>query len=240
MQYTILLLEDDMALAMGIEYALKGEGYNVVHAATIKQARAWLDNNTNLCNKGIAALFDVMLPDGNSFDLLKEYRRKGISIPIIFLTAISDEINVVQGLDLGADDYIAKPFRVRELISRLKAVLRRYEVNADSIITYGDLVVDMNTAKVYKKTDKDESVYLDLTAGEYKMLLYFLQNQGVILSRNLILEHLFDNNGNFIDDNTLSVYIKRLREKLGDTDKKHPYIKTVRGIGYIMEKENAY
>lgn len=233
-----LLLEDDEALAMGIEYSLLGEGYEVYRIASYKEGVEWLDKYKKDAN--YVALFDVMLPDGNGFDLLSLYRSKGVDFPVIFLTAVSDEINVVQGLDLGADDYISKPFRVKELLSRLNAVVRRYyrtNSQADShIVNYRDISIHEQTANVYKKNEKGELLPIELTPSEYKLLLYFVHNQGILLERNVILERLFDSNGAFVDNNTLSVYIRRLREKIGDNDKDSPYIKTVHGVGYIMEK----
>lgn len=254
----ILLVEDDMALSMGIKYSLENEGYIVESANSYQSGIEWMNNyiTTRTRNKihgikneqeNILGLFDVMLPDGNGFALLSEFKEHNIDIPVIFLTALSDEINVVQGLELGADDYISKPFRVKELMSRIKAVSRRYEKQSNKNektvvdnknIRYRDIEIDIRKAEVYKIVSEDKEL-LELTQNEYKLLIYFINNQGIVLNRNTILEKLFDSRGNFIDDNTLSVYIKRLREKIGDTDKDNPYIKTVRGVGYMMEKDNA-
>ena len=252
----VLLLEDDAALAMGIVYSLKNEGYEVEHIKSYAEGVKWLDMNKSNASE-IVALFDVMLPDGNGFDMLRAFQAQGVDIPVLFLTAVSDEVNVVQGLDLGADDYITKPFRVKELISRLNAVCRRYyrqkdtvkideacttageSKEKDGVFRYRDLSINTRTAIVMRTSDIGESINIELTPGEYKMLLYFIDNQGIVLERSRILERLFDSNGAFIDDNTLSVYIKRLREKIGDIDRNAPYIKTVRGVGYMMEKENA-
>lgn len=232
----ILLLEDDEALAMGLLYSLKKEGYNVTSIKTYKEGMDYLKKNQSFNN--LLCLFDVMLPDGNGFDLLLEYRKAGLNMPVIFLTAISDEINIVQGLDMGADDYITKPFKVKELLSRIKAVTRRYYSKdlskESSLIRYGNLLVDESKAEV--KLIGESELVLDLTPNEYKLLLYFLHNQGILLTRNNLLEKLFDNNGSYVDDNTLSVYINRLREKL---EHGKDYIKTVHGLGYIMEKENV-
>ncbi len=247
----ILLLEDDEALAMGIEYSLKNEGYTVERISTYQEGLLWLRQYIKNPVR-VAALFDVMLPDGNGFDLLQEFRRAGINIPVLFLTAISDEINVVQGLEIGADDYITKPFRVKELLSRLKAVIRRYDSTSGSkqpevrrqesdagVYRYRDLIIETNRASVIKCSAETEDACIELTSGEYRLLLYLVQNQGIVLERTRILERVFDKNGTYIDDNTLSVYMKRLRDKIGDTDKNVPYIKTIRGIGYMMERENA-
>lgn len=239
MPVRILLLEDDASLAMGIEYSLKSEGYEVTHISTFNEGKEYIskisDNENNLI-----CIFDVMLPDGNGFDLLDILRKNGCNVPVIFLTAMSDEINVVQGLDLGADDYITKPFHVKELMSRLKAVIRRYKigeaVNTEaSIIVYKDLIIDTLKAAVYKNNEDSERILLELTQSEYKLLLLFVNNKNVVLERDVILDKIFDSNGSFVDDNTLSVYMKRLRTKLGEAFMGKPYIKTVRGIGYIME-----
>ena len=243
MQFQILLVEDDDALAMGIEYSLTNEGYAVTVAKSCQEAYQYSakpDSNT-------LVLLDVMLPDGNGFEVLRKLRKEHFDGPVIFLTAAADEVNVVQGLDMGADDYIGKPFRVRELISRIHAVERRYQKaeikeqeqnKPASKIKYRDILVDTEQALVYK-TENDGMVKLELTPSEYRILLLFLFNQGVVLERNVILERIFDSRGTFVDDNTLSVYIRRLREKIGDTGKEEPYISTVRGIGYKMERESC-
>ena len=238
----ILLVEDDVALAMGISYSLKQEGYEVIHCDTYEKAVCKIDGLEK--GSSVLGIFDVMLPDGNGFDLLEHIRGEGSDIPVVFLTAMSDEVNVIQGLDLGADDYIAKPFRVRELVSRIKAVSRRYEINEDKkignlrnkFVRYKDLEIDISSAKTYKLDASGERKSLELTPNEYRLLMLFLENQGVTLSRNSILEKIFDGFGNYVDDNTLSVYMKRLREKIGDDGKDNSYIRTVRGVGYIMEK----
>lgn len=239
----IILVEDDEALAIGIEYSLKKEGYDVRRIADFKEGLEFIASNQPAVKRRLG-LFDVMLPDGSGFDLFKQLRASGDNMPVIFLTAMSEEVNVLKGLDLGADDYIAKPFRVKELIARIKAVSRRcYGLdteNSNSKIRYRKLVVDTQAMKTFviDKTSNQQKM-IELTANEYKLLLLFLNNQGVVLERKVILERLFDSNGNFVDDNTLSVYIRRLREKIDDNDKTVPYIKTVHGVGYIMEKEDA-
>ena len=192
-----------------------------------------------LLNEDIIGIFDVMLPDGNGFDLLKLMRKQGVDFPVVFLTAVSDENNVVQGLDIGADDYITKPFHVKELMSRLKAVIRRYrigenDISENHIFTYKDLIIDTHSATVYKEVESNREK-IELTHSEYRLLLLFLNNKNIVLERSVILDKIFDSNGSFVDDNTLSVYIKRLRIKLGEEYDGEPYIKTVRGIGYIME-----
>ena len=170
------------------------------------------------------------LPDGNGYEVCKEIKKQG-DYPVIFLTAFDDEVNVVMGLELGADDYITKPFRLKELLARIKSVLRRYSnQQADGVIHYKELSVQTNDAKVYKGEQE-----IVLTAMEYRLLLILLQNRGMILSRNNLLENLWDVSGDFVNDNTLTVYMKRLRDKIEDDTASPVYIKTVRGQGYLME-----
>ena len=227
----ILFVEDDLPLALGMEYTLKQEGFDVVHAKNLSEARVQYKNN-----KFDIILLDVMLPDGTGYELCKEVRGNS-EIPIIFMTACDEEGNVVMGLDLGGDDYITKPIRVKELVSRINAVLRRRgvapkkEENNNKIIS-GDITVELLKYRVYKN-DK----VIDLTTIEYKLLLLLIKNKGNVLERNLLLEKLWDSDGNFVDGNALTVYIKRLREKVEDDIKNPEYIETVRGIGYRWAKE---
>jgi DNA-binding response OmpR family regulator len=219
----VLLVEDDTTLAFGIEYTLKNEGFNVILAENLEEAR-----KAFRANKFDIILLDVRLPDGNGFEFCKEIRAIS-KISIIFLTSCNDEANVVMGLDLGADDYISKPIRIKELISRINAVLRRNnnEIDVASIIKSDDIEINILQGKV-KKRDKE----VILTSIEYKLLLTLIQHSEQILSRNTILENLWDIDGEFIDDNTLSVYIRRLREKIEDNASVPEHILTVRGIGY--------
>ncbi|MDU2993819.1 MAG: response regulator transcription factor, partial [Clostridium sp.] len=174
-------------------------------------------------------LLDVNLPDGNGYELCKEVRVDS-EVPIIFLTACDEEVNIVMGLDLGADDYITKPVRVRELVARINAVTRRKGVvskdTEDNKIIVRDIKVLPLKYEVYKGDEK-----LQLTSVEYKLLLLLIENSGNVLTRKTLLEKLWDIEGDFIEESTLTVYIKRLREKLKE-DKENPYIETVRGIGY--------
>lgn len=234
----IILVEDDNALALGVIYALKAEGYEVCHSTNVKDAIKSIEENKN-SDEELMALFDVMLPDGTGYDLIQYVKDNDIYLPIIVLTAMAEEVNIIQGLDMGADDYIAKPFRVRELMSRIKAVSRRY-YGADikkneNIIRYRSLLIDINAACVYSIKDGEKRL-IELTSNEYRLLLYFIKNQGIALTRATILSNIFNGYSDFVDDNTLSVYIKRLREKIEDNDKENPYIKTIRGIGYMLEK----
>lgn len=220
----ILLVEDDVTLAMGIEYSLKNEGFNVKTVGKIKDAKEKISNSHI-----DIILLDVNLPDGNGYELCKEIRVDS-EVPIIFLTACDEEVNIVMGLDLGADDYIAKPVRVRELVARINAVARRKGVlskdKEDNKIIVKDIKVLPLKYEVYKGEEK-----LQLTSVEYKLLLLLIENSGNVLTRKTLLEKLWDIEGDFIEESTLTVYIKRLREKLKE-DKINPYIETVRGIGY--------
>ena len=218
----ILLVEDDVTLGMGIEYTLKNEGFEVINKKSLKEARENLLDNINLI------LLDITLPDGNGFDFCKEIRRD-LDTPIIFLTACDEEANIVLGLDLGGDDYLTKPIRIRELIARINAVLRRREKKKldNRIIRFGDISINPLRCEVKKLGEK-----INLTSGEYKLLLYFGENIGQVLSRKQLLENLWDIEGDFIEEKTLTVYIKRLREKLGEKN----YIQTIRGLGYKLNK----
>jgi DNA-binding response OmpR family regulator len=219
----ILVVEDDRTIAMGLEYSLKHEGFSVTVRHDVASAEACLAGNAF-----DLVLLDVALPDGTGFDLCRTIRSRS-QTPVIFLTARDDEVNIVMGLDIGADDYVTKPFRVRELISRIKSVLRRTKQDAvrASAITLGDVVIYVDQARV-TKGGRD----IPLTAMEYKLLLTLASHSGQVLTRNQILENIWDIAGEFVNDNTLTVYIKRLREKIED-DPQHPkLIQTVRGLGY--------
>lgn len=221
----IFLLEDDSAIGIGLSYSLKNEGYSVTVAKTVKDALKIISDNTF-----DLYILDLTLPDGSGYDVCTEIKKTG-DRPVIFLTAY-DEVNVVMGLEMGADDYISKPFRVKELLARIKTVLRRYNKDtADGIINIGNIKVNTNEAKVYKNSEE-----VILTAMEYRLLLTFINNRGIVLSRQKLLEDIWDVAGDFVNDNTLTVYIKRLRDKI-EKDPAHPLIiKTVRGMGYILEK----
>ncbi|BBF45036.1 two-component response regulator [Lachnospiraceae bacterium KM106-2] len=224
----LLIVEDDAVIAAGIEYSLQQEGFTVTIANSVASAREQM--------KQIPFdfyLLDLSLPDGTGYEICKEAKKMG-DVPVIFLTAVDDEGNVVMGLDMGADDYITKPFRIRELVSRIKSVLRRYGKSSqvETKVQIGTIEVFLNEAKVYK--EKQEVI---LTAMEYRLLLVFIKNIGKVLSRNQLLEGIWDVTGDFVNDNTLTVYIKRLREKLEEDPQNPTVIKTVRGLGYIMEKQ---
>lgn len=214
----ILLVEDNETIIMGLKYSLEQEGFQVISAKTAKESKEKLDN------KSIdIVLLDVSLPDGNGFEICKEIKEKN-DIPVIFLTAQDEETSVVLGLDLGADDYIVKPFRTRELISRIKSVLRRYgKKDENNIIQYKNIKIDTISAKVYKNNKE-----IIFTSLEYRILLMLFTNQNKLITREQLLEKIWDIAGNFVNDNTLTVYIKRIREKLEDDS----IIKTIRGLGY--------
>ena len=223
----IFLLEDDDAIGIGLTYSLENEGYKVTLAKTVSDA-------LNIINRENFSLYilDLTLPDGSGYDVCKRIKEKG-DWPVIFLTAFDDEVNVVMGFDLGADDYISKPFRVKELLLRIKSVLRRYnKETADATVKIKDLIINTNEAKVYKNGRE-----IILTAMEYKLLLILLNNRGSVLSRGQLLENIWDIEGDFVEDNTLTVYIKRLRDKIEEDPALPVYIKTVRGLGYVIEND---
>lgn len=221
----ILLVEDDRTIASGLDYSLKQEDFDTILCHTAASAIEVIHNQIreiDLC------LFDLNLPDGSGYDLCALVK-KTRDIPVIFLTAYDDEVNVVMGLDMGADDYITKPFRVRELISRIKTVYRRYhrQTPSKNIIEIDHIQVNILDGKVYKNGQE-----VLLTALEYRLLLIFANHIGQVLTRTQLLDRIWDVGGDFVNDNTLTVYIKRLREKLEDDPQNPTLIKTVRGLGY--------
>lgn len=217
----VLIVEDDAAIVRNLTDFLRGEGFDAVAVTGVNEALEVIDESFDL------ALLDVGLPDGNGFSLCSAIKQR-FGTPIIFLTASGDEFSVVTGLELGADDYIAKPFRPRELVSRIRSVLRRAG-KASSVAELDGLRVDTEKAQVTK--DGREIL---LSALEYKLLLVFLNNRGLVLSRSKLLEEIWDVGGDFVNDNTLTVYIKRLRDKIEDDPAEPRYIKTVRGLGYKL------
>ena len=223
----ILLVEDNETIIMGLKYSLEQEGFEVEVAKNVVTAQSKIKKEKyNLC------LLDITLPDGDGFEVCNFVKDK-TNAPVIFLTAKDEETNVVKGLDMGADDYVIKPFRTRELISRIKSVLRRYETNIEkkqNQIKCKDIIIDDNLAKVYKNGQE-----IIFTSLEYKILLMLFKNKNILVTRENLLDKIWDIAGNFVNDNTLTVYIKRIREKLDDKDGK--IIQTVRGIGYrVVDK----
>ena len=221
----IFVLEDDEAIGIGLSYTLESEKYEVTLVKTVAEAKKTVENE-----EFDLYILDLTLPDGNGYEVCSLIKSKGDS-PVIFLTAYDDEINVVTGFELGADDYISKPFRVRELLARVKSVLRRYSKdNADGIVKIGELSVNTAEARVLLRGEE-----VILTAMEYRLLLSFVNNQGTVLTRSKLLEEIWDVDGDFVNDNTLTVYIKRLRDKIENDPNDPQYIKTVRGMGYLMK-----
>ncbi len=218
----LLLVEDDATLIKMLSGFLISEGFAVLSATGQTDAAAQMEKHAP-----DLALVDISLSDGNGFAVCAMARMHGI--PVIFLTASADEYSVVTGLDMGADDYISKPFRPRELVSRIRSVLRRTG-KRQSVIVIGELVIDTEKGLVVRAGQQ-----LFLSALEYKLLLVFLNNRGRVLTRSRLLEEIWDNAGCFVADNALSVYIKRLREKIETDPQKPELIKTVRGLGYKME-----
>ena len=220
----ILLVEDDKGIVENLTEFLQKEGFTITSVDGQEKARALLETSASDYD---LMLLDVSLAEGNGFAVCRAVKAN-TSLPVIFLTASGDEYSVVTGLDLGADDYIAKPFRPRELVSRIHNILRRYG-KANALLEYKGLSVDMGKGTVAK--DGREIL---LSALEYRLLLYFMNHKGMILSRSRLLDALWDIAGEFVNDNTLTVYIKRLREKIEDDPQNPALIKTVRGMGYRM------
>lgn len=217
----ILLVEDDTMIASGIMYALETEGYETNHATGIKDAGSLIEYyNFDL------AIIDMQLPDGTGFDVSEIFKNNATSV--IFLTVVDDENTIVRAFDEGAQDYIVKPFRIRELLARVRRILSANIKNGekDNIIYMGHAAIHTDEAKVYVN---DKSI--ELTALEYRLLLIFASNKGILLTRQQILDKIWDADGNFVEDNTLTVYVKRLREKLGEAI----HIETVRGMGYRVD-----
>lgn len=218
----LLLVEDDATLIRMVRDFLTSDGFQVCAVTGQTAAQAAMDRE-----KPDLALVDISLAEGNGFGVFSDAKSRGI--PVIFLTASSDEFSVVTGLDMGADDYISKSFRPRELVSRIRNVLRRTKKRT-SIISLGDLTIDTDRGSVHRG---GQEIYL--SALEYKLLLVFIQHRGQTLTRDRLLEEIWDCAGDFVSDNTLTVYIKRLREKIEPDPQNPQYIRTVRGLGYRLE-----
>ncbi len=221
----LLLVEDDRSISENLSLFLRSEGFDVTVAVGQAQAMDLLGSR-----RFDLALVDISLPDGNGFAVCAAVRAEA-GIPVIFLTASGDEYSVVTGLDMGADDYISKPFRPRELVSRIRTVLRRAG-KGQTLFRLRDLTVDTERGQIYKSGQE-----IFLSALEYRLLLVFLNHPRTILSRSRLLEEIWDAAGDYVNDNTLTVYIKRLRDKIED-DPQHPaLIITVRGLGYRLGEE---
>lgn len=224
----LLLLEDDISLVDGLTWSLTKNGFAVEVARTVKEAEKMFAMRDDFA----LLLFDVTLPDGNGISLCEKLRESGDRTPVIFLTASDEETSIIRGLDCGGDDYMTKPFKLGELCSRIRALLRRSAGRnpEEGILRSGDLVVNLTEGRVLLRGEN-----VELTAAEYRLLCMLLTNRGKVLTRTAILDRLWDGAGNYVDDNTLSVYIRRLREKLEENPSAPEYLKTVRGIGYKWE-----
>lgn len=263
----ILLLEDDISLIDGLEYSLQKNGFDVETVRTVDDALSSIIDQSSHYN---LLILDVTLPDGTGFEVCEKVRQQNKQIPIIFLTASDEEVNIIRGLDCGGDDYITKPFKIGELCSRIRALLRRthistqthspsasYETPAgtpnvpsapahygtsvhgnnlqttitnSSIINSGSLTIDLTASRVTRG-----GTPIELTKAEYRLLTLLVRNANQVVTREIILNELWDSAGDFVDDNTLSVYVRRLREKI-EPDPSHPeYLTTVRGFGYLWK-----
>ena len=217
----LLVVEDDKSIAVGLEYSLGQEGFGVTLCAGVADALEALKTE-----RFDLAVLDLSLPDGSGYDACRAIKRQG-DMPVIFLTARDDEVSVVMGLDMGADDYITKPFRIRELTSRIRSVLRRAGQGGSTLMEFGPVQINAALGKVYKD---GQDVFL--SALEYRLLMTLANHAGQVLSRNQLLESIWDVSGDFVNDNTLTVYIKRLREKIEDDPQNPVIIETARGLGY--------
>lgn len=218
----ILIVEDDITIIRTLDAYLHSEGFETVSVSEEREAlTAIVNENVDLL------LLDISLAEGNVFAVCEA--AKGHGLPVIFLTASGDENSVVRGLDMGADDYIAKPFRPRELVSRIRSVLRR-SGKTKRVVMLGSVSVDAEKGIVSKNGTE-----INLSALEFRLLMAFVNHRGKLLTRNALLEEIWDAGGDFVNDNTLTVYIKRLREKIEDDPQKPEIIKTVRGLGYRVD-----
>ena len=215
----VLLVEDNESIIKGLKYSLITEGFTVDTANNITIAKSKLKNAD-------IVILDITLPDGNGFEFCK-YIKNQIDIPVIFLTAKDEEEDVVKGLELGADDYVIKPFRTKELISRINRTLKNYKKENKNIIKCQDITIDINSNRVFKNQNE-----IILTSLEYKILLMLFTNIDKVVTREDILSQIWDMSGKFVNDNTLTVYIKRIRTKL-DSD----IIKTIKAIGYRVDSQ---
>lgn len=219
----ILLLEDDLSLINGLSFALKKQGFEIENARTIKEAgEYWRKGRYDLL------ILDVSLPDGCGFAFCRMVRKES-AVPIIFLTASDEEMDIIMGLDMGGDDYITKPFKLGVLISRVNALLRRTKNSKenDMELVSNGIKINLLQAQVYKNGEQ-----IELTAGEYKLLCLFVRNPNIVLTKEQILERLWDCDANYIDSSTLTVYIRRLRMKVENNPSEPEMILTVRGMGY--------
>lgn len=218
----ILLVEDDLSLIEGLEFSLQKNGFEVFVARTVKEAVSKINDQTF-----DLVLLDLTLPDGSGFDICRRIRQMS-SVPLIFLTASDEEVNIVMGLELGGDDYITKPFKLNELLARINALLRR----SGKSNSLQELVSNGITVKLQENRVLKNGKEIDLTVVEYRLLCFLMQNPNTVLNRVNILDKLWDGGGNFVDDNTLSVYVRRLRSKIEDDPENPVHLLTVRRVGY--------
>lgn len=219
----ILLLEDDLSLINGLSFAFKKQGFELDVARTLREADSlWIDGKYDLL------VLDVSLPDGTGFEFCKKVRQIS-KVPIIFLTAADEEMNIIMGLDIGGDDYITKPFKLGVLVSRVNALLRRAKdfSSADTQLESNGIKVLLLQGQAFKN-----GILLDLTAAEYKLLCLFMKNPNMVLTKEQILDKLWDCDGNYIDSSTLTVYMRRLRMKIEDNPSEPQMLLTVRRMGY--------
>ncbi|MCL1794394.1 MAG: response regulator transcription factor [Oscillospiraceae bacterium] len=222
----LLIVEDDENLSRGIAFAFEKDGYSVISANTLKAGQlSFEQQNINI------VILDLGLPDGNGMEFCRSIREKS-STPIIMLTACDMETDEVAGLTAGADDYVTKPFSLSVLRARVEAVLRRMEAKENHIIQSGGYRLDTTLCKFFKRNEE-----ITISATEFRLLNYFIANAGQVLAKQQILAALWDNQGNFVDENTLSVNISRLRAKIEDDPKKPVTLKTIHGMGYVWVKE---
>lgn len=219
----VLLLEDDMSLIQGLSFALQKEGFQLKTARTLTEAEKLLANYSF-----DLLILDVSLPDGTGYDLCQKVRQSS-NVPIIFLTALDEEMNIIMGLDMGADDYITKPFKLAVFMSRVRALIRR---SHDFSIQDSELTSNGITVRLLEGVAYQNDISIDLTAAEYKMLCYFMKHPNMVLSKEQIMNALWDVDGDYIDSSSLTVYIRRLRTKIEEVPSKPSKILTVRGLGY--------
>lgn len=222
----LLLLEDDISLVDGLKYALKRNGFEVELVRTVKEAMGCLA----AIHEYDLLMLDVTLPDGTGFEVCEQVRKQGNPVPILFLTASDEEVNVIRGLDSGGDDYVTKPFKLGELCSRIRALLRRTGIsdrNNPAIMECGDISIDLLGSRVLLRGQA-----LDLTGAEYRLICLLVRNANRVTTRSSILNELWDSTGDFVDDNTVSVYVRRLREKIEVDPSRPEHLVTIRGFGY--------
>lgn len=219
----ILIVEDDKLLNRGVSFALKKEGYNTISVYTKQEAKnAISENHIDFL------LLDIGLPDGSGLDLCSEIKNQ-IDFPVVFFTANDTEEDMIRGFESGCDDYISKPFSIEVLKFKINAILKRSDIKAKKLFVYKELKIDFDSKKVYKRNEE-----IKLSVTEYKLLELLCKNKGIAMTKEVLLDKLWDYNGNYVDDNTLSVNVRRLRKKIEDDPKNPKYIVTLFGIGYIL------